>query len=156
MNAGAFAGALSVASIGRIRDRIGALLGGYLLTGLMLAAFGAVREPLWLGVSLFLLMVRLPAGGALLSSHLQSVVPAAVQGRVFALLHQINVGSAVLSFFALGPLVDRILQPAAESGLRFGIPGESAVSGISLLYVAVGCAMIAVTLSVMLLRRKMK
>ncbi|RAP74783.1 hypothetical protein DL346_22355 [Paenibacillus montanisoli] len=102
-------------------------------------------------------MIPLPFGNALLSSHFQSVVPAALQGRVFAFLHQINLTSSVLSFFALGPLVDRVLQPAAAIGelpWLLSVVGDHAGSGIAILYLASGTVIIAVSFLAMMLRAK--
>jgi MFS transporter, DHA3 family, macrolide efflux protein len=157
MNAGAAAGAFAVALIGRFRNRIRVMTAGYVLTGLMFIVFGMVKQPVWQGIVLFLLMIPLPAGGSLVSSHFQTVVPAAVQGRVFAFLHQINVASAVLSFTLMGPLVDRILQPASggkELAWLLPIVGVSDVFGIAVLYIAAGSVMIGVTLAVLYFRRK--
>lgn len=156
MNVGALTGALIVALIGRFRDRIKVVMAGYTLTGLMFIVFGIAEDPIWLGAALFLLMLPLPAGGALLNSYFQSVVPAALQGRVFAFLYQVNVASAVLSFIALGPLVDRILQPAANAGkLSWLLPivGSQSVSGITILYIAIGITMSAVTITTLIIRR---
>lgn len=150
MNAGAFAGALIVAWVGHFRERIKAMSAGYAVTGLMFIIFATVKDPIWLGIALLLLMIPLPIGNALLSSHFQSVVPAAVQGRVFAFLYQINMTSSVLSFIALGPLVDRVLQPAAAKGELpglFSIVGGRAISGIAILYLAAGTVITAVALT---------
>lgn len=157
MNAGAFVGALIVASIGHFRDRIKTMSQGYVMTGLMFIVFAMAKDSIWLGIALLLLMIPLPVGNAMLSSHLQSVVPSALQGRVFAFVYQINMTSSVLSFFAMGPLVDRVLQPAAAKGeLSWFISfvGDQAVSGIVILYLAAGTVITTVSLTVMILRRK--
>ncbi|SFT29192.1 MFS transporter [Paenibacillus sp. BC26] len=159
MNAGAFAGALIVALISGFRNRITTLMTGYLLTGLMFIAFGWATGPIWRGVTLFVLMIPLPATNALLNSHFQSIVPPALQGRVFAFLYQINLASAVVSFAVMGPLVDRILQPAAEEGAHswlFRYFSDQRVAGIAVLLIATGIVIIAVTITAMLLRRRMK
>jgi len=88
------------------------LLAGMCFTGVMFLFFGAARTPLWLGVSLFLLMIPLPVEGGLATSILQSKIAPDMQGRVFAVRDQLGYLGATLSFLLVGPLVDRVLEPA--------------------------------------------
>ncbi|WP_308637338.1 MFS transporter [Paenibacillus silvisoli] len=158
MNAGAFAGALIVAWVGRFRDRIKVMSAGYLVTGIMFIVFATVKGPIWLGFSLMLLMLPLPVGNAMISSYFQSKAPTAIQGRVFAFLYQTNMTSSSLSFLSLGPLVDHVLQPAAAKGelpWLYSFAGDPAVSGIALLYSAAGIIIMAVALTAFFRSRKL-
>jgi MFS transporter, DHA3 family, macrolide efflux protein len=65
-------------------------------------------------------MLPLPMGNALFVSLLQSKVPPDGQGRIFALNNQLGFAGATARFLLVGPLVDRVLVPAA------GQPGWSA------------------------------
>ncbi|AZN41039.1 MFS transporter [Paenibacillus albus] len=157
MNAGAFVGALIVASVGRFRDRILTMSVGNFFTGIMFIVFALAKEPVGLGIALLLLMIPLPVGNAMLSSHFQAVVPNELQGRVFAFLYQINMTSSVLSFLVMGPIVDHVLQPAARNGelpWLVSIVGDHPVSGISILYLATGMVILVLSFTVMMLRRK--
>jgi MFS family permease len=154
MSLGALAGATLIAVWGGTRPRMHTLLPGLLLTGLMFLIYGTARTPLLLGISLFFLMIPLPAMGALFVSILQVKTPPDMQGRLFALISQLGFLGATLSFLLIGPLVDHILEPAVDRpGWQWVEPlvGSRPGAGIGLLLVGVGVTILISTLWIYLL-----
>ncbi len=148
MSAGAFAGGLLVTMFGSIRPRMNVILAGSILTGTMFLAYGVARSLPLLGLSLFLLMLPLPATGALFTSILQVKTPPDLQGRVFALVGQLALLGSTVSFLLTGVLVDRVLQPAVGRPFwRWLAPlvGQSPGAGIGLLLVMTGLLIISST-----------
>ena len=146
---GALAGASLIAVWGGTRPRIHTLLPGLLLTGAMFLVYGTARTPLVLGISLFFLILPLPVGGALFTSILQVKTPPDMQGRIFAAIAQLEFFGATASFLVIGPLVDRLLEPAVgRPGWQFFAPlvGSRPGSGIGLLLVITGVLILASTL----------
>jgi hypothetical protein len=124
------------------------LLVGMALTGAMFLVFGVARTPILLGVSLYLLFVPLPVQGAMGTSILQARVPPDIQGRVFAVRDQLGYLGATMSFLLVGPLIDRVLEPAV-GGPRWGavapLVGDTPGSGMGLLVVVTGVLILLVT-----------
>jgi hypothetical protein len=130
---------------------VGWILAGALLTAAMYVGYGLVRSPWLLAATLFCLMIPLPMAGALSTSLLQSRVPPALQGRVFALFGQLAFVGSTLSFLTIGPLVDRVLEPAVgQSGWHLVAPlvGVQAGAGMRLLMLATGLLLAIVTVIV--------
>jgi hypothetical protein len=150
MSLGALAGGALVAVIGGYRPRLRLLLAGSLLNGLMFLVFGTARSLPLLGLSIFLLMVPLPANNALFRSILQVKTPPDLQGRVFAVEQQLALLGSTTSFLLTGPLVDRWLQPAiASPGWGWLAPwlGQGPGAAIGLVLVATGVLILAATLA---------
>jgi MFS family permease len=148
MSLGALAGAGLVTVVGGYRPRLRLLLAGYLFTGLMFLLFGAARSLAGLGLAIFLLILPLPAGGALFRSLLQVKTPPDMQGRAFAFVQQLALLGSTTSFLVTGPLVDRFLQPLAASPAWAGLApwlGEGPGAAIGLLQVATGLLILAGT-----------
>lgn len=148
-SAGAFAGAALIAAWGGSRPRVPTMLGGYLLTGVMFLFFGTVRQTLLLGATAFLLVAPLPMGNALFVSLLQSKTPPDAQGRIFALVNQLGFVGATSSFLLVGPLVDRVLVPAASRpgwSIVARLVGRGEAGAIGLVLVVAGGLILATTL----------
>ncbi|MCB0184042.1 MAG: MFS transporter [Caldilineaceae bacterium] len=148
---GAFVGGGIIAARRTVRRRVTWILAGALLTSAMYVGYGLVRSPWLLAVTLFFLMVPLPMGGALITSLLQSRVPPALQGRIFALFGQLSFVGSTLSFLSIGPLVDRVLEPAVgQAGWQLVAPfvGLQAGAGMRLLMIATGLLLAVVTITV--------
>lgn len=148
-SAGAFAGAALIAAWGSRGRRIPLMLAGYLLTGVMFLFFGTVRQPPLLAVIVFLLMAPLPMGNALFVSLLQSKTPPDVQGRIFALVNQLGFVGATSSFLLVGPLVDRLLVPAATGpdwSRLVPLLGRGEAAAIGLVLVVTGALILGSTL----------
>lgn len=151
MSLGAFTGAALITAWGGRLPRMHTLLSGSLLTGVMFLFYGMAHRPLLLGASLFLLMVPLPAGNALLISLLQSKVAPDVQGRIFALVSQLGYLGATASFLLVGPLVDRWLEPAARRPAWAPLAplvGQGEGAGMGLLLLITGLLILATTVVV--------
>lgn len=134
---GGVAGTAILAIWGGTRPRIHTLMPAMLLVGLMFLAYGSARQPLALGISIFLLMLPLN-GWALYTALIQVKTPPDMQGRVFALVNQLGYLGATLSFLITGPLVDNLLEARASA------PGE----GMGLLLVGTGVIILILTLAV--------
>ena len=148
---GALAGAGLLALWGGTRPRIHTLMPGMLLTGSMFLLLAIGRSPLLLGAALFLLFAPLPIGNALVFSLLQLKAPPDMQGRLFALNAQLGYVGATLSFLLVGPLVDRLLEPAVgRGGWHWVAPfvGAAPGSGMRLLLLLTGLLLLAVTAAV--------
>jgi DHA3 family macrolide efflux protein-like MFS transporter len=151
MSLGALAGAGLIALFGGFRPRMPLLLGGLLLTGLMFLVYGAARSPLLLSASLFFLMAPLPSSWALQNAILQVKTPPDMQGRMFALVSQLGFLGSTLSFLLTGPLVDRVLKPAASSPAWSRLTpllGSGDAAGMGLLLLATGVIILLATLGV--------
>ncbi len=149
MGLGAVCGAALTALWGEIRSRIRIILLGLVLASLMFVVYGIARIPVLLGVSIFFLLLPLPMGGALSKSIWQLKTPPDMQGRIFALVAQLAFLGSTASFLITGPLVDRVLEPAARTaGWRPFAPlvGSGPGAGMGLLLVATGVILLAGTL----------
>lgn len=153
MSLGAFAGATSVAIMGKTRHRMRWIMGGMLLHGTALIVYGVVRHPLLLGLALVIMMFPLPAIGALFATILQNKTPPDLQGRVFGAYGQMGMLLTPFSFLITAALVDNVLEPAVtQPGWSAFAPlvGSQPGAGIGLLLVIVGGIIIVTTLLVCL------
>ena len=148
MSLGALAGALLMTVWGGTRPRIHTMMVGLLITGAMFIVYGTTRQPLILGIALFLLMAPLTIWGAVYVSIAQVKTPPDLQGRLFALVSQLGFVGSTASFLLTGPLVDKVLEPAARRpGWQIVAPlvGQGAGAGIGLLEVVTGILILVVT-----------
>lgn len=153
MNFGAFAGAMTVAIVGKVRHRMWLIFGGMLLLGLAMIVYGTARTPVLLGITLALMFFPLPAVGALFATILQNKTPADLQGRVFGAYGQMGMLLTPFSFLITAALVDNVLEPAVGTpGWEVFAPllGNAPGAGIGLMLVIVGGIIVATTLLVML------
>lgn len=151
MSLGALAGSVTIALVGQVRDRMRAILAGYLLLGVMLIAYGVARHPVLIGPALFLTMFPLPLAGALFTSVMQVKTPPDLQGRVFAVTGQLFTLTTPFSFLITAALVDHILEPAVRRpgwGIVAPLLGRQDGSGMGLLLVVVGAIILITTLAV--------
>jgi MFS family permease len=151
MNLGALAGAALIAAWGGTRPRIHTIFPSMLVTGLMFLVYGMARTPWVLGAALFILMIPLPLSQALIVSILQLKTPPDMQGRIFAVVRQLGFLGATASFLLVGPLVDRVLEPAVGGpGWAWAKPivGSQPGAGMGLLLVLTGLIILGVTCAV--------
>jgi MFS family permease len=149
MSLGALSGAALIALRGEVRSRMRLLMLGLVLCSLMFLVYGSARTPFGLGLSIFLLVLPLPIGGALEKSIWQLKTPPDMQGRIFALVSQLGFLGSTASFLITGLLVDKILEPAVGSpGWQAveAVVGSSPGSGMGLLLVTTGVILLAETL----------
>jgi hypothetical protein len=146
---GGFSGAgLLALYSGRYRSRLGVMMIALVVVGAMFLVHGTTRSVLTLALSIFLLMAALQVW-ALYTSILQVKVPPNLQGRVFSITAQLGYLASTTSFLLTGPLVDRLLEPAvATPAWRAvaGVVGNQPGSGMALLLVATGVAILVMTL----------
>jgi DHA3 family macrolide efflux protein-like MFS transporter len=133
---------------GGTRPRIHGIMLGLLFRAACLALYGMARTPLTLGLTLFFVFFTNPLVDASFASLLQLKVPAALQGRVFALLFQLMYLTNPLSLLLTGPLVDRVLEPAVGASwwaAAAPLVGRAPGSGMGLLMLGAGGLMFLLT-----------
>ncbi len=147
MNAGALVGGAAIALRRKTWKRIHVMMPAFLLTGAMFIVYGTSRTPLPLAISMFWLLFTLPLGWGLFTAMLQSKTPPDMQGRVFSVFNQLGFVASTSSFFLVGPLVDRVLEPAVKPGWAFtAIVGDQPGAGMGLVLVAVGGVILVMTI----------
>jgi MFS transporter, DHA3 family, macrolide efflux protein len=153
MSGGAFAGGLAITLWGNVSRRIPVILFGYLLHGLFLILYGVVRDPIWLGISVFLVMFPLTFNGALFNTLLQNKIPPNIQGRIFAITGQIFTFTTPISFLLTAYLVDNVLEPMVSTPqwrTVTPIVGEQAGAGMGLVLVIIGIIIVVSTVVIWL------
>lgn len=147
MNAGALVGGAAIALRRKTWKRIHVMMPAFLLTGAMFIVYGTSRTPLPLAISMFWLLFTLPLGWGLFTAMLQSKTPPDMQGRVFSVFNQLGFVASTSSFFLVGPLVDRVLEPAVKPGWAFtAIVGDQPGAGMGLVLVVVGGVILVMTI----------
>ncbi len=147
MNAGALVGGAAIALRRKTWKRIHVMMPAFLLTGAMFIVYGTSRTPLPLAISMFWLLFTLPLGWGLFTAMLQSKTPPDMQGRVFSVFNQLGFVASTSSFFLVGPLVDRVLEPAVKPGWVFtAIVGDQPGAGMGLVLVVVGGVILVMTI----------
>lgn len=151
MSAGAVVGGVIMSAWGGTRPRIHTIMPGIAISGACFALYGLSRSPLLLGVMLFALMLPMPMINASFMSIMQIKIPPDLQGRVFATLSQISIGLMPLAFVLVGPLADRVFEPAVgSSGWKVVAPlvGDAPGAGMGLMMLIAGSVIFTVTLLV--------
>jgi DHA3 family macrolide efflux protein-like MFS transporter len=151
LNLGALSGGIVMSVWGGTRPRIHTIMIGIFLGSLFLALRGFAQTPVTLGIALFLGMLAWPFTNAAAFSMLQAKVAPDLQGRVFAAVGQMSMLMMPISFLLVGPLVDKVFEPAVgQTGWSTVAPlvGESVGSGMALLFVLSGVLNAALTLVV--------
>ena len=134
-------------------------LGPQPLRALLLANLGmwiiamtfTIRENIWvLAVGTLAYMALIPVAEAAEQTVLQKVVPYAKQGRVFGLAQSVEVASAPISAFMIGPVAEFWLIPYANSDAgraQLGwLLGGGQARGIALVFLLAGIGGLALTL----------
>lgn len=134
MSGGAFAGAMLISIWGGTRPRMHTILIGFLITGAAFFVYAVARTPLWLALSLFILMIPLPISNAVSISIFQLKTPPDMQGRLFSIFSQLALLASTSSFLFTALLVDNVIQPRAQ------------ISGIGTLLTVTGAIILLVTI----------
>ena len=134
-------------------------LGGQPLRALLLANVGmwvlamsfTIRENIWLlAVGTLAYLALIPVAEAAEQTVLQKVVPYAKQGRVFGLAQSVEVASAPVSAFMIGPIAEFWLIPYTNSEAgraQLGwLLGDGQARGIALVFLLAGIGGLALTL----------
>lgn len=110
-----------------------------------------IRENIWvLAVGTLAYMALIPVAEAAEQTVLQKVVPYAKQGRVFGLAQSVEIASAPISAFMIGPVAEFWLIPYANSDAgraQLGwLLGGGQARGIALVFLLAGIGGLALTL----------
>jgi MFS family permease len=131
----------------RLHGRLGLIFVAMAVVGAMFIVHGTTRSPWVLAASIFVLIAGLQVW-ALYTSLLQTKTPPDYQGRIFAITGQIGYLAATASFLLVGPLVDRVLEPAvATPGWQMVAPvvGSLPGAGMGLVLVTAGLFILLAT-----------
>jgi MFS family permease len=140
---GMIAGSGVMSVWGGPRKRVHAIAGAGVLYGVCLMLAGLQPSLLLVTAAGFGMMFFNPPMGACSQSVWQSTVPAALQGRVFAVRMAVCWSSMPVAYMLGGPLADRVFEPlllangplASSVGVLLGVgPGR----GIALLLIVLG------------------
>lgn len=151
--AGGLLGGLLMSAWGGPSRRIHGILGGWALAGLLgTALMGLGRAlPVWIAAS-FLGALMTPIINACYQALWQAKVAPDVQGRVFAVKRLTAWSTIPLAMLVAGPLADRVMEPAMQSGGRLAVLfrpllGQGPGAGIALLFLCAGLGTTAVALA---------
>ena len=137
---------------------LGGALQGQLVTLLLanlamwLISMGfTIRENIWLlAIGTLGYLALIPVAEAAEQTVLQKVVPFERQGRVFGLAQSVEVASAPVSAFIIGPVAEFWLIPFTNSDAgraQWGwLLGDGQARGIALVFLLAGLAGLALTL----------
>lgn len=150
--AGLLLGGLAMTASGGPTRRIHGVLGCSLLAGLALALHGLAPSMLLVTAAGFALFAMLPVIGACNDSLWQSKVPAALQGRCFAIQRVLSESAMPVGYVLAGPLAERLFEPllARDGALADSLGrwiGTGAGRGIGLMFITLGLLMAAVALA---------
>lgn len=143
---GLLLGGILMSAWGGPKRRIHGVLASATFAGLMLAAHGLRAEIWFVSAMGFLFFISLPIMNASQDSIWQTKVPAALQGRCFAIQRVLSEAAMPVGFCIAGPLADRVFEPllmpggalAGSVGLVIGTgPGR----GIALIFIVSGLTM---------------
>ncbi|HEX2078466.1 MAG TPA: MFS transporter [Longimicrobium sp.] len=144
--AGMLLGVLLLTATGGPRNRVRgvAVFGALLGAGVLVAGAGPSAFYWALGSALIGFSAPLVNGAS--QEIWQRKVPPEAQGRVFALRRMVAWSAAPLTALTVGPLADRVFEPAmrpggALSGLLGGVLGTGSGRGIALMLMLAGAGM---------------
>lgn len=126
---GMLAGTLVMGVWGGPERRVRGIFASVLVQALVLLAGGLRPSLALVGTAAFVYLFSLPIINGCSQAIWQAKVPAALQGRVFAVRRMVALSSLPLAYFLAGPLADRVFEPMlAPGGLLAGSVG--AVIGV--------------------------
>lgn len=151
MNVGALVGGIVMVAWGRVRQRMRVVTVALLFTAVMVIGLGTAHTLPALAVVLFIMMLPVPTGNALLISILQGKVAPHVQGRVFAVIDQLAQVLTPLAYLLVGPLADQVFEPAVEGegwALVAPLVGDTPGAGMGLMFVLAGALVFGLMLAI--------
>ena len=146
---GMAAGGGVMAVWGGPRRKVPWILGFIGLQGTVLVFCGLFPGVVTLAVCAFLFMFGFPVFSSCTLTLWQLHVPAAMQGRVFAVRQMAGAIFVVLAYLVSGPLADHVFQPLADGVLRGWVEaviGEGPRRGIALFFLVLGVGLWIVAL----------
>jgi DHA3 family macrolide efflux protein-like MFS transporter len=143
---GLLIGGLIMSAWGGPKKRIHAVLLGTIVAGLFLAGHGFMANVWFLGVAGLLFFISIPIMNASQDSIWQTKVPAALQGRCFAIQRVLSEAAMPVGFCLAGPLADRIFEPllAPNGALADSVGrviGTGPGRGMALIFIIAGLTM---------------
>lgn len=150
-NLGGLLGGLAFGIWGGTQKRIHTMMLAIMLVGFFMMLFGMARTPLALIGTLFFVMFPQTFFTAPFRTILMTKIAPDVQGRVFAVVTQISILLQPLSYLLIGPLADRILEPAVQQpawALVAPLVGSAPGSGMALYMFGGGLLMLVITVLV--------
>lgn len=143
---GLLAGGIAMSAWGGPKKRIHGVLAFTILAGLLLAAHGLVANIVFLAAIGFVFFISLPVMNASQDAIWQLKVPAALQGRCFAIQRVLAEGAMPLGYVLAGPLADRVFEPllAPRGALATSVGrviGTGPGRGIALIFILAGLGM---------------
>ncbi|MBE9112565.1 MFS transporter [Nodosilinea sp. LEGE 07298] len=149
---GGVTGAIILSVWGGPKQRVGAMLAGFIGAGLSKTVFGLGRSPsIWVPAQ-FCSSLHFPLLGSSETALWMEQISPARQGRIFAanalVLHVVSAGATLMA----GPLADQLLEPAmVVSGpwvpILGAFFGSGPGAGMAILYVSCALAMVLVGMS---------
>ena len=114
---GGVLGGIMLAIWGGPKKKINGLLGGMIVAGIGFSiGFGIGQSPIFWMTAGFLTMLLMPTLNGSSQAIWQSKVPANKQGRVFSARGVIAQGASAFAMVLVGPVADRIFEPAFMPG----------------------------------------
>lgn len=150
-SAAALLGGIIYSIWGGTRPRIHTVMGGVMVLSIGFALLGISQNTWFLAGATLVVMLPLPMINASAMSILQAKVAPDVQGRVFAAVQQIAMLMMPIGTLAVGPLADRIFEPAVGgAGWANVAPlvGDHFGAGMGLLIAMGGAAAFVLTVLV--------
>lgn len=147
---GMAAGGGVMAVWGGPRRKVPWMLGFIGLQGVILVLCGLFPGVVTLAVCAFLFMFGMPVFSSCSLTLWQLHVPAALQGRVFAIRQMAGSTFVVLAYLISGPMADYVFEPLAAGPLRPFVEtviGEGPRRGIALFFLVLGVGLASVALS---------
>lgn len=147
---GGLSGALFVGLTRRFRDRISVLLGFSMLSGASMLLAGATTAIPLIGIAAFGFSFSIPVAMVAVQTLLQSMVPNAMHGRVFA-ARSLMASVAFLLAVTVSPfLAEEVFEPGLHAGGMFAstlgaVVGIGPGRGIAILFLGAGVTMVGIT-----------
>ncbi|HEV7919679.1 MAG TPA: MFS transporter [Thermoanaerobaculia bacterium] len=143
---GLLLGGVLMSAWGGPKRRIHGVLASTVFAGLMLAMHG-LRADIWFVSAMgFFFFISLPIMNASQDSIWQTKVPAALQGRCFAIQRVLSEAAMPIGFCIAGPLADRVFEPLLRPGGPLAdsvgrVIGVGPGRGIALIFIVSGLTM---------------
>lgn len=146
---GLIVGGLAMSVWGGPRSRIHSMLGFSLLAGLFLAIHGLAPSFALVTVAGFALFLTMPFTNSANAALWQSKVPAALQGRCFAIQRVLSESAMPLGYCLAGPLAEYVFEPLLAPGGALADSvgqwiGVGAGRGLALMFIVLGVSMMLV------------
>ena len=148
---GALVGSLALIYCRNLKHRSAIMVFAGVFSGLCLMSVGVTIDPILLGVAIFVFFVASQLIDILYHTNLQSKVPEAVLGRVYAVKNVVLLITGPIAYLATPKLIDWVFKPMTEQSDWAFIQNISANSStmvpeISIAFLFVGGAVVLLCL----------